>query len=852
MDGIRIIPAVRSNVEPINVIQFWTNLYNELKIAEQSNVLSNYTFEFVGTGDDIGFYLWMPERLKNGIISRFQTTYRNCSIRDITKDYLDIITLNNTDISELYLSDTFLYALMITGGLSELQIRKDKSKDPFLADPVNSLCGILSIIPDNYQAVVQLTIKPAFKTWQQEAISLLTKWERYDCKPGLFNNFTNSMRKFFSGSSYSSRLDEKLNHPGYKVDIGGADTDDIKSIIQRKIDREEAFNFSLKISVTGKEKDRRREIIRSIASAIQEINYHNSLFLKEYDLSILERISFLDRIPFCIKPREHRFKDLIERDFNIGILEYMKFWFYKGYKNNVITPTEMATLFHLPNNLEENPNILPGLKRNFAPCVPPPANENFYTKNPFLQAENRGKIQKIGLSNEAWTRHMYFAAGTGSGKTTALYKIAMDLIENGEGIAIMEPHGDLINDILGSIPTHRIKDVIYFNPVDEERPIGINPLYRDLNSIIREELVAGDFADIIKNSFPGAWGANSSDILNNILMALFKLDRQVTIYDAISFASVSKFRSHVIANERLRKENLLVHTYWTEDFKELAKNANFLQTNLNPPKNKLRQLLTGRVMQGILTQQNPKLKIKEVYEQKKILLIDLKKGEIGEPNMKLLGSVFFNQLWQLCRQRKPEERHNYWLFIDEAQNFVQNNVKDVMSEARKYRLCLCLMNQQVDSQMEEDIKKSIWANAGTIMVGNLGEGGDRKYAAQQFEPYFTPADLGALEIGQVACKIMTEKGKSQPFTARIIRSDHKPHEWIKNKVIEHSRQTYGMAVEDWQKEMYETYKDFFDSYNAPGLDNSNNDKRSKAGAPPKLNNETASKNEIADGNGDLL
>lgn len=403
----------------------------------------------------------------------------------------------------------------------------------------------------------------------------------------------------------------------------------------------------------------------------------------------------------------------------------------------------------------------------------------------FAETNFRNQRKRFGIKRSDRRHHMYVLGKTGMGKTTLLENMILSDIHNGEGLGVIDPHGDLIERLLDRIPSRRINDVINFNPGDLDYPIALNMLERV--PIDRRSLLVSGVLSIFKKLYQDFWGPRMEYVFRNAILTvlekpganLFTLTRVLTDLD---------YRERVTKN----LEDQVLRDFWLDEFASFDKRQR--TEVVSPILNKVGQFLADPLMRNIVGQRKNKIKFRDVLDSRKILLINLSKGIIGEDNSALLGSLLLTklQLAALSRAELEEgKRQDFYLYVDECHNFLTENVASMLAEMRKYRLNLIMANQHLD-QLGEDIRNSILGNVGTIITFRVGPL-DAEILKEEFSTRFTKDDLLTLPKYQIYLKLMIDGVVSEGFSADSLS----PWEMGYNnreKVIRVSREKYGMQL----------------------------------------------------------
>lgn len=392
---------------------------------------------------------------------------------------------------------------------------------------------------------------------------------------------------------------------------------------------------------------------------------------------------------------------------------------------------------------------------------------------------------------------MYVIGKTGTGKSSLLGNMAISDIEQGNGICLIDPHGDLSETLLKYIPPHRRPDVIYFNPGDTEYPIAFNPLenvHPDFYHLIVSGLIS-----IFKKIWSEFWGPRLEHILRYSLFTLLEYPES-TLLDVTRLLTEKKFRDNVVRSI----QSPLIKAFWINEFEKYSP---WLKAEATAPiLNKLSQFLTNLPLRNIIGQHLNRFHMQEVMNTGKILIVNLSKGKLGEDNSSLLGSMIVTEIY-LCALRRatiPEsERRPFYLYVDEFHNFITLSFADMLSETRKYGLNMVLAHQYI-SQLHDEVRDAIFGNVGTIISFRVGVD-DAAYLAKEFKPIFGETDLINLPNFHIYLKLMIDGVASQPFSATTLSL---PTQTLSDpiSIIEESRKKYCTSRKEVENEMLLKYQ----------------------------------------------
>lgn len=394
----------------------------------------------------------------------------------------------------------------------------------------------------------------------------------------------------------------------------------------------------------------------------------------------------------------------------------------------------------------------------------------------------RNQMRRFGIKTDDRRRHMYVIGKTGMGKTTLLENLLLSDILAGHGCCYIDPHGDTAEKMLDYIPSHRINDVVYFNPADQEFPVGFNIL--ETTSEEQKHLVASGLMGVFKKIWPDVWSPRMEYILLNCVLAL--LDYPGATLLGINRLLVDKeYRTRVIAKIR----NPIVKTFWLAEFTSWSEK--YATEAIAPVQNKVGQFLSASIIRNIVAQVKSTINPRQIMDEGKILIVNLSKGKIGEDNMRLLGGMIVTKIQLAAMERvdikSEKDRRDFYLYVDEFQNFANESFANILSEARKYRLNLTVAHQYI-AQLEEEVAKAVFGNVGTLVVMRVGAE-DATFMEQEFAPVFTPEDLVNLPKFQMYLKLMVDGVSTQPFSANSL-APIAQQTGSEEKVIAVSRERY--------------------------------------------------------------
>jgi CxxC-x17-CxxC domain-containing protein len=416
----------------------------------------------------------------------------------------------------------------------------------------------------------------------------------------------------------------------------------------------------------------------------------------------------------------------------------------------------------------------------------------------FAKTNFRNQDVKFGIKTEDRQRHVYVIGKTGMGKTTLLENIVMQDIANGHGVTYVDPHGDTAEKLIKAIPANRINDVVYFNPADTEFPIAFNIL--EAVDEDKKHLVASGMMGVFKKIWPDVWSARMEYILNNAILALLDYPGS-TMMGVNRMMSDKKYRQRVY--EKIKDP--VVKSFWVEEFENWE--DRFRKEAVAAIQNKVGQFLSSFLIRNIVGQTKSTINMREIMEGNKILIVNLSKGRIGEDAMRLLGGMIVTKIQLAAMERvdiPEEERKNFYLTVDEFQNFVTDSFANILSEARKYRLNLLVAHQYVNQLVFDGntvVRDAIFGNVGTIISFRVGAE-DSEFLEKEFEPIFAANDIVNLPKYNIYLKLMIDGIAGNAFSATALPPiDLGGTMENQEKVINISRERYAKNRKDIEEKI---------------------------------------------------
>ncbi|QQR76681.1 type IV secretion system DNA-binding domain-containing protein [Candidatus Nomurabacteria bacterium] len=402
----------------------------------------------------------------------------------------------------------------------------------------------------------------------------------------------------------------------------------------------------------------------------------------------------------------------------------------------------------------------------------------------FGETDYRNKRTRFGIKATDRARHMYVIGKTGMGKSTLLENMAIQDIQNGEGMAFIDPHGGTAEKLLDYVPESRLKDVVYFAPFDIDYPISFNVM-EDIGADKRH-LVASGLMSSFKKIWVDAWSARMEYILNNILLALLEYPES-TLLGVNRMLADKDFRKKVVENI----SDPSVKSFWVDEFAKYG--DRYMQEAGAAIQNKIGQFTANPIIRNIIGQPHSSFDIRKLMDEKKILIMNLSKGRVGEQNAALLGGMLITKIYLAAMSRADaspdalKKLPHFYFYVDEFQSFASDSFADILSEARKYKLSLTIAHQYIE-QMSDEVRAAVFGNVGTMVIFRVGAT-DAEVFEKEFSPVFTAEDIVNLGFIQIYLRLMINGIGSKPFSALSMPPIEKPAISYTKEIIENSRKS---------------------------------------------------------------
>lgn len=698
------------------------------------------SLEMAAIGQRIRFYIWTPKHLQAFVEGQIYAQYPTVQIYEQTEDYAQR-RMNQTVIHSTEL------ALI---GDETLPIKTFPS---FEVDPLAAITATLAKLDkEDEEMWIQIIGRPISDDWHRRGIKTV---ERIRRGGGFFSSTTGG-----SSVGYAAQVFGALAKPPEAGGIEGTtstgelserDKTRISSIGEKSTKL--GYQVKIRILYAGHDQHTARLRMQALVGAFKQFNTTN---LNGFEA---KNVSFSRDIQDQYQAR--MFTD-------------------HGYILNI---EELASLFHLPHTTVETPNIVWATTKT----AEPPPNLPIQVAGSerdislFGVTNFRGDNSVFGMWREDRGRHIYILGQTGTGKSGALELLTLSDIYYDQGFAVIDPHGDYAQHVLGFIPPRRIDDVVYFNPADTGHPVGFNPL--EITDPTLKGHISSELVGVLKRLFAESWGPRLEYILRYTLLALLDYPNS-TMLDITRMLTDKKFREDVIGYI----DDPVVENFWVKEFG--AWNDKFATEAVSSVLNKVGAFTANPMVRNIIGQPKSTFNIRAIMDQGKILIVNLSRGLMGEDNAGILGAMMVTkiQLAAMGRASVPEsERRAFYLYVDEFQNFATDSFATILSEARKYNLNLTVANQYI-SQMAEPVRDAVFGNVGTIVTFRVSPD-DAPFLVKYFEPQFEAGDLIAQHARYFMITMIINGEKAAPFSAKTLSLPDTPVD-SSAEIIELSRQRY--------------------------------------------------------------
>lgn len=709
-------------------------------------------FEIVGVNDQIRFYVTAPARLAEFVEKHIHAQYPKAQI-DVVQDY-----------------NIFTQGYQIAGAILDLK-KKDyfpiKTYKYLETDPLNAIANALSKLEEDENAAIQILARPAPGKWAKRGNQIareMAQGKGYEevTSGGLkFAKAVGNTMQAVAGGGKTSQDDTRR--------LTQLEEDTVKSIEEKA--NKMAYEVVIRVITSAQTQQRAQMHLENILGSFQQFS---SPALN----------TFFSRRPNIQK-----------------LITNFVFRYFSNRKKIILNTEELASLFHLPTKYNETPNILWLSSKKAPPPLNVPAEGGLLGTN-----EYRGVETEIKIARKDRLRHLYIIGKTGSGKSTLMENLAVQDIRNGDGVCVVDPHGDLVENILLGIPKERAEDVIIFEPFNLERPMGLNML--ESYSEEQKDFVVQEMIAIFYKLFPPEMiGPMFEHNMRNVMLTLMADPKGGTIAEIPRMFTDDEFQKQKVAHVT----DPVVRSFWEH---EMANTSDFHKSEmLGYLISKVGRFVENEMMRNIIGQTESAFNVREIMDNQKILLVNLSKGKTGEVNSDLLGLIIVTKIQMAAMGRAdiPEDqRKDFYLYIDEFQNYTTDSIATILSEARKYKLGLTVAHQYIaqltggEGKQDTAIRDAIFGNVGTMVTYRVGVD-DAETFAKEFYPVFDSNDVMNIEKYNAFLKLMIDGTASKPFNIEVpppVSLTH-PNKKLAEAIKDLSRLRYGRPKEEVAKEIME-------------------------------------------------
>lgn len=601
------------------------------------------------------------------------------------------------------------------------------------SDTMNALTSSISRMDDDEGAMIQILIRPSHDGWKEAGKSYVSSTKKDESNP--------EKASFKMDSKLLEKIDEKTSKSG--------------------------FETSIRLVVSARTQQAADVHMRNIKNAFEQFSSSAN----------------------GLTGAKVLFKGGFMMNFIYKFFPLMELWQWRT--SSIMTPDELASIFHFPNKMVETPHI-EWLKAKNAPV----ASEVPTTGGTFIgQGYYRGVRRPVHMSMTDRLRHSYIIGKTGTGKSYLLQDMIRQDIATGNGVCIIDPHGELIEDVMKFIPPERADQVIYFDPADTDRPMGLNLL--EAHTEEQKQFITSAIINLMYKLYDpqrtGIIGPRFEHAVRNAMLTVMA-DEGATFVEVIRILTDQSYVKELLP----KVKDPMVRRYWTD---QIAQTSDFHKSEvLDYIVSKFGRFVTNTLMRNIIGQSKSSFDFREVMDEGKILLINLSKGRLGEENSNFLGLTLIPKLLVAAMSRQDiaeEKRRDFFLYVDEFQNFATPDFATILSEARKYKLALTVANQFI-GQIDEEVKNAIFGNVGTMMAFRMGVT-DASYMQREFQPIFGESDLINIEKYHIYMKTIVNNEPVPPFSVDLTKDvsaiNAQANPKIAKAIIQLSRLKYGRPRE---------------------------------------------------------
>lgn len=722
----------------------------ELRIS--GTLQEHISLEIVAVGQRIRFYIWTPKHLQAFVEGQIYAQYPTVHIYE-----------QETDYAEQALDQTIIHTAELS--LTDNETIPIKTFPSFEVDPLAAITATLAKLDKTDEEMwIQIMARPLSDNWHRRGARTIA---RIRGGRGLFgNNSGNAIG--YAGQAFAALVrppEASGGSASTPKELSERDKARISAIEQKTTKL--GYQVKIRLMYAGNDQRTARLRMQALVGAFKQFNTTNLNGFKVKSTSFGKD-----------KQLEYQARFFIDNGFILNI-------------------EELASLFHLPHTTVETPNIVWATTKTAEPPANIPVSKTGEETDISLFGVTnfRGDNTIFGIKRADRGRHVYILGQTGTGKSGALELLTLSDIYWDQGFAVIDPHGDYAQHVLSFIPERRIDDVVYFNPADTQNPIGFNPL--EVSDPSLKGHISSEVVGVLKRLFAESWGPRLEYILRYTLLALLDYPN-ATMLDITRMLTDRKFRDKVISH----LEDPVVKNFWVTEF--ASWNDKFASEAVAPVLNKVGAFTANPMVRNIIGQPKSTFNVREIMDQGKILVVNLSRGMMGEDNAGVLGALMVTkiQLSAMGRADTPEkDRRQFYLYVDEFQNFATDSFAVILSEARKYGLNLTIANQYI-SQMGQAVRDAVFGNVGTVVSFRVSPD-DSPFLQKYFEPEFESSDLIQQHSRFFVVTMMIDGEKAPAFSAKTLNLPQPPADNTAT-IIERSRERYSRPKSDVEDLIKET------------------------------------------------
>lgn len=718
------------------------------------------SFEIISTEKEgIRFFVVAPQHLARFIEGQIYAQYPNADI-EYVKDYAS--SNEAEDEKEIF----------VTSG--EIEMEKDsifpiKTFRNFDVDPLAAITGAMSELNNHEKVWLQIIVRPISNIWQEKSKEYITAIKEGKSLGGA--TFAELVSKLAKGVGDALNTDPNAKPaakeivkllPGQEEELSEIETKMLKV----------GFEFKIRVVTKSESKLRSEQLLRDVVASF-----------KQFTTAHLNNLVYADSTQTGLEMYENFLKRNI------------------GDDGDILNIEELASLYHLPNISVETPNIAWSRSRKLEPPMNLPRE---YEEGVTVLGQTDYRDLKVlfGIKKRDRMRHLYLLGKTGTGKSTLFKNMFISDVLAGEGACFVDPHGDTVEELLSYIPPNRVQDVVYFNPTDTEHPVGFNLL--ELKDKSQRDLIADGVVEVFKKQFGDSWGPRLQYILTNTVATVMEA-QGTTLLAVPRMLTDRNYRKFILK----QVSDPILYKFWEEEFAQMSENNRLLSEAVSPIQNKVGRFISSAVTRNIVGQVKSTIDLREIMDNKKILLVNLAQGRLGEETASLLGGMIITRLQATAMERvniPEDERTDFYLYVDEFQNFATESFAKILSEARKYKLNLTMTNQYID-QLPITVRQAIFGNVGTLASFVVSQA-DASILEKEFAPVVSSDDLVSLDAYAMYIKLCIDGMTSVPFSAKSLPIRFEKYN-LRDEIVLKSREKYGMPkieieekISKWSNQTY--------------------------------------------------